>query len=172
MSFSDFVVPFFVVLVIIYGLYKRIDVFEAFTDGAKNGLKTSVEILPALIALVVCVGMLGNSGFLGSLTEIVSPFTTALGFPEECVSLAVLKPVSGSGSTAMLNEILTKNHPDSFAGRVASVIAGATETTFYTIAIYFGSADLKGSKRIILCALIADIVGFIFSAVTVRLFFY
>ena len=172
MSLSDFLIPFFVVAVILYGVYKKVDVFETFTEGAKNGLKTSVEILPALIALVVCVGMLSASGFLSCLTEIISPFTTALGFPEECVSLAVLKPVSGSGSTAMLNEILLNNHPDSFAGRVASVIAGATETTFYTIAIYFGSANLKGSKRILICALLADITGFIFSSVTVRLFFY
>ena len=170
MSFTDFVIPVFVGIVVVYGVYKKVDIFEAFTEGAKNGLKTAVEILPALIALVVCVGMVTASGFIGDLGGLISPFTSALGFPEECVSLVVLKPVSGSGSTAMLNEILIKNHPDSFAGRVASVIAGATETTFYTIAIYFGSAKLRGSKRIILCALLADITGFIFSSVTVRLF--
>lgn len=170
MKFSDFVIPVFIAVVVIYGVYKKIDVFEVFCEGAKKGLETSVAILPALLGLVVCVGMLSESGFLDWVTGVVSPITTALGFPEECVSLAVLKPVSGSGSTAMLNEILTKNHPDSFAGRVACVIAGATETTFYTIAVYFGSANLRGSKRIILCSLLADVVGFIFATVTVNMF--
>ncbi|MBQ8378249.1 MAG: spore maturation protein [Oscillospiraceae bacterium] len=170
MKFSDFVIPVFIAVVVIYGVYKKIDVFEVFCEGAKKGLETSVAILPALLGLVVCVGMLSESGFLDWVTGVISPITTALGFPEECVSLAVLKPVSGSGSTAMLNEILTKNHPDSFPGRVASVIAGATETTFYTIAVYFGSANLRGSKRIILCSLLADVVGFIFATVTVNMF--
>lgn len=172
MKIYDLIIPAFITAVMIYGLYKRVSVFDTFCEGAYKGIKTAIEILPALSGLVVCVGVLKASGFLDNLGELILPFNGLIGFPEECASLVILKPFSGSGATAMLNEIFTENHPDSFTGRVASVICASTETTFYTIAIYFGSAKLNGSKRVILSALIADITGFIFALATVRMFFY
>ena len=171
MKISDIFVPAFVLLIFTYALLKRVDVFEAFIEGAKENLKVAAEVLPSLIALMTCVGMLRSCGFLDFLALAVSPFTSFLGFPTQCVPLAILRPVSGSGATAMLDSILTENHPDSFTGRVASVLAGATETTFYTIAVYFGAAKIKGSKRTIAAALTADFAGFIFSVLTVRLLF-
>lgn len=172
MSFSDIIIPFVISAVLITGLIKKIDVFEEFLDGAAVNLQTAVSILPALIALMTCIAMLNASGLLDFVTKVISPLTSLLGFPAECVPLAILRPISGSGATAMLETILTQNHPDSFAGRVASVLMGSTETTFYTIAVYYGAAKIKHTRHTLPCALTADFTGFVASVLTVRILFY
>ncbi len=172
MNFSDIIIPFVISAVLITGLIKKIDVFEEFLDGAAENLQTAVSILPALIALMTCIAMLNASGLLDFVTKVISPLTSLLGFPAECVPLAILRPISGSGATAMLETILTQNHPDSFAGRVASVLMGSTETTFYTIAVYYGAAKIKHTRHTLPCALTADFTGFVASVLTVRILFY
>lgn len=169
MKATDIVIPIFILIVVAYALYKKVDVFEAFTEGARENLMVTVNVLPSLIALMVCVGMLRACSVLDVFTSLISPVTKLLGFPEECVPLAVLRPISGSGATAMLNSILSQNSSDSFVGRVASVLASSTETTFYIIAVYYGAAKIKGGKKTIAAALSADFTGFVFSALTVRL---
>lgn len=172
MEITSLMIPLVISAILLTGLIKRVDVFGEFIEGAAENLKTGVSILPALIALMTCVGMLKASGALGYITDLISPVTDFLGFPSQCVPLAILRPISGSGATAMYETILSENSPDSFAGRVASVLLGSTETTFYTIAVYFGAAKIKETKNTLVSSLTADLTGFIFSVLAVRLVFY
>lgn len=169
---SDFVIPIFIALIMIIGLAKRVDVFSEFTDGAKENLSSAFEVLPALIALMTAIGMFKASGGLELISSAIAPVTEFLGFPRECIPLALIRPVSGSGALAVFESILTEVSPDSFAGRVASVVIGSTETTFYTIAVYYGITKVKKTKHAIASSLAADLTGFILSALTVRLILY
>ncbi|MCX4257510.1 MAG: spore maturation protein [Oscillospiraceae bacterium] len=166
---SDFVIPFFIALIMIIGLIRRVDIFSEFTEGAAENLKVAFDVLPALIALMTAIGMFKASGALEVISEAISPVTGFLGFPEECIPLAIIRPVSGSGALAVFESILNDVSPDSFAGRVASVIIGSTETTFYTIAVYYGITGVKKTRHAIASSLTADFTGFILSALTVRL---
>jgi len=167
---TDFVIPFFIALILLAGLIKHVDVFAEFTEGAKENLKAAFEILPALTALMTAIGMFKASGALEVISEAISPLTALFGFPEECIPLALIRPVSGSGALAVFESILGDVSPDSFAGRVASVIIGSTETTFYTIAVYYGITKVKKTRHAIASSLTADFTGFILSALTVRIF--
>ncbi|MCH5194221.1 MAG: spore maturation protein [Oscillospiraceae bacterium] len=166
---SDYVIPVFIALIMIAGLIKKVDVFGEFTDGAKENLRSAFEILPALIALMTAIGMFKASGGLDIISAAISPVTELLGFPGECIPLAIIRPVSGSGALAVFESILTDISPDSFPGRVASVMIGSTETTFYTVAVYYGITKIKKTRHTIASSLTADLTGFILSALTVRL---
>ena len=166
---SDYVIPVFIALIMIVGLIKKVDVFGEFTDGAKENLRSAFEVLPALIALMTAIGMFKASGGLDIISAAISPITELLGFPRECIPLAIIRPVSGSGALAVFESILNDISPDSFPGRVASVMIGSTETTFYTVAVYYGITKVKKTRHTIASSLTADLTGFIFSALTVRL---
>ncbi len=166
---SNYVIPFFIALIMIIGLAKKVDVFSEFTEGAKENLKASVSVLPSLIALMTAIGMFKASGAMELISTAISPLTSFLGFPEECIPLAIIRPISGSGALAVFENILTDVSPDSFAGRVASVIIGSTETTFYTIAVYYGITKVKKTRQALPASLAADFTGFVLSALTVRI---
>lgn len=166
---SDYVIPVFIALIMAAGLVKRIDVFGEFTEGAKENLRSAFDVLPALIALMTAIGMFKASGGLDVISQFISPLTELLGFPKECIPLAIIRPISGSGALAVFESILCDVSPDSFAGRVASVIVGSTETTFYTVAVYYGITKVKKTRHAIASSLTADFTGFIISALTVRL---
>ncbi len=168
---TDYIIPLFIGLIIIYGCIKKVDIFDEFLSGARENLKTGVDILPSLIAMITAIGMFKASGAMELLAKAMSPVTEFLGFPSECLPLAIMRPVSGSGALAVFETILSEVHPDSFAGRVASVILGSTETTFYTIAVYYGAANIKNTRHTLASALFADFTGFIISVLTVRLIF-
>ena len=170
MDISSVVVIVLIFGVFAWGLYKRVDVFSAFTEGASENLKTAVSLLPTLAFLMLGVGMIKASGALEALTGLISPLFAKFGFPADCLPLALLRPVSGSGALAILEGILKEQGADSFAGRVGSVLMGSTETTFYTIAVYFGATKVKSSRHAVPSALAGDITAFLLSALTVRLF--
>jgi spore maturation protein B len=157
--------------IIIYGLIKKVDIFECFLEGAKEGLGTSVSILPALVALMTCVGMFKASGVLDILTYALSPVAELLRMPKEIIPLAILRPISGSGAMVIFNNILAEFGPDSYIGRVASVLEGSSETTFYTIAVYYGAIKLTKTRHTLAASLTADLTGFVMSALMVTLFF-
>ena len=169
---STYVIPVFIGLIMVIGLIKKVDVFGEFADGAKDSIGAAFEILPALIALMTAIGMFKASGGLDMLSTLVSPLTDMLGFSRECIPLALIRPISGSGALAVFETILTEVSPDSYAGRVASVIIGSTETTFYTIAVYYGITKVRNTRHAIASSLTADFTGFILSALTVRLFLH
>lgn len=171
MRVSDLVIPLVLAGILIYGLTQKVDVFDAFLDGAKEGLKTAVNILPALVALMTCVGMFKASGALDMMVQLFEPVSRVLLLPKEVVPLAILRPISGSGAMVIFNDILATYGPDSFIGRVASVIEGSSETTFYTIAVYYGAIKITDTRHTLSASLTADLVGFVMSAVAVRMLF-
>lgn len=157
--------PVSVAAIILYGLIKRVPVFEVFLRGAKKGLSQTASLLPALTALCLMVSMLSASGALELICRLLSPAARLLGIPEEVIPLCIISPLSGSGSLAVLKNIFTRFSPDSYVGRTASVITAASETTFYAVAVYFGSADIKNTRHTVPASLIADIVSFIAAAI-------
>ncbi len=168
---TDYIIPIFIGLIILYGCAKKVKIFEEFTEGARENLAVGIDILPTLIAMITAIGMFRASGAMDIIAELLSPVTDFLGFPGECLPLAVMRPVSGSGALAVFESILEEVHPDSRAGRIASVILGSTETTFYTLAVYYGATKIKNTRHSLASSLTADLTGFIFSVLTVNLFF-
>jgi len=172
MNVSDFAVPVIFVFVLIFGLCNKVDVFGEFAKGVKEGLKTVYDIFPALFTLVLSVGMLRASGGLALVSSLLSPVTDFLGFPSEVTPLVLMRPFSGSGAVAIYESVLGQTGPDSYAGRVASVILGSSETTFYVIAIYFASTKVKKTRHALPSALAGDLTLFILSGLIVGLWFY
>jgi len=170
-NYSDFIIPIFIGIIILIGLIQNVDIFNEFIAGAWENIKVCVQILPALIGLMMCIGMFNASGALEIISHFLKPMTDFLGFPSQCVSLALIRPISGSGALAVYENVLTQNGADSFIGRVASVLLGSTETTFYTIAVYYGVTKIKKTRQTLLASLSADFTGFIMSALVVRLMF-
>lgn len=163
------VVPAIIGSVSVYALSKKVDVFDALTTGALDGLKVILKILPALVALLTGVYMLRASGVLDALSALCKPLFSVLGIPPETASLIFIRPISGSGALAVGSEIIGRYGPDSLIGRTAAVMLGSTETTFYIIAVYFGAIGIKKTRYAIPAALCADFTGFIVSALVVRL---
>ena len=168
-TFQNLVMPFTVCLVILCGILKKLPVFEIFLNGAKKALSQTAEILPALTALCVMVSMLSSSGVLDILGKILSPVCGLLGIPQEVIPLCLISPLSGSGSLSVLQEIFDNFSPDSYVGRTASVIAGASETTFYAIAVYYGSVGITKTRHTLPSALTADITTYIAAAFFCRI---
>ena len=171
MSITAYIIPIIIATVFAVGFIKRVDVFNEFIEGAYENIKLAVSLLPTLIALMLAVGLMKSSGLLGLISQLAAPAAAFLGFPEECLPLALIRPISGSGALAVYESILSENHPDSYVGRVASVLLGSTETTFYTIAVYFGITGIRKTRHTLFCSLAGDVAGFTFSALLVTLFF-
>ena len=170
-KFSDYLIPLLLAGAALYALCRRVDVFSALTTGAGEGLSVVLRILPPLVALLTAVYMLRSSGALELLTELLTPVLTFLGIPPETVGLLLIRPVSGSGALAVGSDIMQTYGPDSTIGRTAAVMLGSTETTFYTVAVYYGAAGIRRTRHTIPAALAADIAGFLAAACTVRWMF-
>ncbi len=168
---SAAVMPAVILIILGFGLYRRVDVFNAFLAGAQSGLKTLFGILPALVGLIVAITMFRTSGALAWITGLLSPLTTLLHIPPEIMPLALLRPVSGSGALAIVNDLLASAGPDSLVGRIASVVMGSTETTFYTLAVYYGAAHIHKTRHTVPAALLADLTGLL-AGVYICLFFF
>ncbi len=166
------VVPLILAVTAVFALHRRVDVYAALTKGALDGLHIILKILPALVALLTAIYMLRASGALDALAGVIAPVFTFLGIPPETASLVFIRPVSGSGALAVGSELIGQYGPDSLIGRTAAVMLGSTETTFYTIAVYFGAAGIKKTRHAIPAALCADFAGFFFASLTVRLLFF
>ena len=171
MSFTVFIVPCLLAGLAAYALVKKVDVYAALTAGAGDGLTVVIRILPALVALLSAVYMFRASGAMDTMTRVLSPVLQRLGIPPETTAILLIRPLSGSGALAAAGELITRYGPDSYTGRVAAVMLGSTETTFYTVAVYFGAAGIRRSRYTIPAALTADLAGFAAAALTVRLFF-
>jgi Uncharacterized membrane protein len=162
------VLPIVIGVILIYAFIKEKDVFDLFVSGAKEGMNTTVKILPALIGLLMAVNILKTSGLLEALCSVFAPFADALGISSELVPLALLRPISGSGSSAYVMSIFKSFGPDSETGKIASVLSSATETTFYAVAVYFGATKYKKLYYTVPIALIGDMVTIIFAVLTVK----
>ena len=165
----ELIMPAFAAVIIVFGLIRRMPVFDCFLEGAKEGFLTLYRIAPTILGLVFAVGLLRSSGAIDVICAALSPVADAVGFPVEVVPMALLRPVSGGGSTALLISVFEDCGPDSFAGRVASVLAGSSETTFFAITMYFGSIGVKRIRHTAIAAAAADLTAMIMSAALVRL---
>ena len=171
MDIASLLIPLLLTAAALWALRKRIDVYDALTSGAAEGLLVLARIAPSLIALLTAVYMLRASGALTLLTRLLTPVLERLGIPPETAALLLVRPVSGSGALAVGSELMAAHGPDSYIGRCAAVMLGCTETTFYTIAVYFGAAGIRRTRYTVPAALTADLVGFMAAAWSVRLFF-
>ena len=171
MDISSFVVPVLLAGTALFALSRKVDVYSALTAGAGEGLSVMVKIFPALVALLSAVYMFRASGAMDFLTRLLAPALEKLGIPPETAAILLIRPLSGSGALAVATDLMRTHGPDSYIGRVAAVMLGSTETTFYTIAVYFGSAGIHRTRHAVPAALAADLTGFAASALAVRLFF-
>jgi spore maturation protein B len=168
---GTYVMPAVVLSIILFGFIRKVPVFDTFVAGAKEGLRSTIAILPTLIGLILAVSMFSASGALDLLSSFLAPVASLIGLPKQVMPLTLIRPISGSGSTAVLTQIFKDYGPDSLIGRIASVMSASTETTFYAIAVYFGAVNIKKTRHTIPAALTADLTVCIISALTVRLFF-
>ena len=171
MHVSSLVSPLLLAVVAMWGMGKRVDVYAALTHGAEEGLTVLLHIIPNLVGLLTAVAMFRASGAMDALSGVFAPVLEFLGIPPETAPLMLIRPVSGGGALAVGSDLMTAYGPDSYIGRVAAVMLGSTETTFYTIAVYYGSAGIQRTRHTIPAALTADLTGFVASALAVRLFF-
>ncbi len=155
--FAALAVPLAVAGILLYGLLHGTDLFTAFAEGAKKGLQTAAAMLPPLVLFLAILGMFEASGALDALCGALRPAAKALGIPPEVVPLGLLRPLSGSGSLAIFREILAEYGPDSAVGQTASVIQSASETTFYTLTVYFGAAKISRQRYALPCSLAGDL---------------
>ena len=171
MRLSELVVPALLCFVGVYGTRRRVDVYGALTKGAEEGLSVLLRILPSLVALLTAVYMFRASGATDCVGRLLAPLLRAAGIPPECAPLLLVRPISGSGALAVGSEVMERCGVDSYAGRVAAVMLGSSETTFYTVAVYCGSAGIVKTRYTIPAALVADATMFFSSALAVRLLF-
>lgn len=159
-------IPLLLFFIPLYAFFRKVPVYETFVEGAENGFKTAVKIIPFLIGMLVSIRIFVDSGALELLTGIFRPIFAALGLnPEilEVIPLAVMRPLSGSGSLGVATQLILQHGPDSFIGRLASTLQGSTDTTFFVLAVYFGSVGIKKYRYALKVGLTADVVGLIAS---------
>lgn len=166
---ADALVPALLLLVCSCALGKKLDVYRLKQDGVRDGLHLLLAILPPLLVLLAAVEALRASGALDLLTEAAAPLFTRLGLPPETAPLVLIRPLSGSAALAVGADLMAAYGVDSPVGRTAAVMLGSTETTFYTISVYFGAAGVRGTRHTVPAALIADLAGFTAAALAVRL---
>ncbi|BCJ96906.1 spore maturation protein B [Anaerocolumna cellulosilytica] len=168
---SDYIIPFIIFYIVGFGLLMRVPVFQEFTKGAEDGFKVVLNIMPTLIGLMIAIGILRASGTLNLLANIIKPLTDILHFPSELVPLVTVKLFSSSAATSLVLDIFKEYGPDSFLGRLTSIIMSCTETVFYTMSVYFMTAGVKKSRYTLAGALFSTLVGVIASLVLTNLVF-
>lgn len=168
-SLGSYILPIMVVGIVVFGLIKKVKVFDCFMNGAKKGLHTVYELLPSITGLVLAVTMLKESGAMDILSSFLSPITSFFGVPDEITPMALLSPISGGGSLTLFESVLKEYGPDSFIGQVASVVMGSTDTTLYAVTVYYSAINIKNTRHTLLAGLTADFMSLVLSALFVRL---
>ena len=171
LTISDLLIPVTVLCIVVFGCLQRMDIYEVFLEGAKEGLQTVLDILPTLIGLMMAVEVMRAGGLLDILVRLIRPAAEAVGFPAELAPLSLVRLVSSSAATGLLTDLFAKYGPDSFLGRTASVMMSCTETVFYTMSLYFLSVGIRKTRYTLPCALLANLVGIFAAVALVRLVF-
>lgn len=156
-TIANLLIPLITMTVIIYGLYKKVNIYDSFINGVSEGLKMSLEIFPTIMAMVIAINIITSSGIINYLTEILSYPLSLIKFPSEILPIALLRPISSSASLIVMNDILKTYGPDSFLGMLASIIQGSTDTTIYILGMYFSSVGIKKIKYSLIVGLLADL---------------
>ncbi len=169
--FSNSLFLLFIVGIPLYGTWKKVNVFDAFVEGGKEGFSICVSLLPYLIAMLVAIGMLRASGFFELLNTWLGPLLARVGMPPELLPLALIRPFSGSASNGLMADLMHQFGGNSIIGKMAGTLMGSTETTFYVIAVYFGSVSIRHTRHAIPAGLLADLAGVLASVWICRVVF-
>jgi len=170
-AISKLSIPLLLAIFPLYAALRRVKVYEEFVDGAKEGLEVAIRIVPYLLAILVAIGMFRAAGGIDLLSKVLGPAMSAVGFPPDLMPLALMRPLSGSGTLGLFTELVKNFGADSFIARTAGTIYGSTETTFYVLAVYFGSVGIKRTRYALIAGLAADLVGVVASVIICRLVF-
>ncbi len=170
-GFSRWAIPLLLLGITTLGLSRRVPIYETFVEGAKEGWQTALRILPYLVGMLVAIQIFQQSGALDQIINLLSPLTNWLGFPREVLPLVLMRPISGSGSLALLSQVLETYGPDSLVGRLAATIMGSTETSLYVLTVYAGSVGLKQTRHTLATSLISDLCGALVSLYIVLRYF-
>jgi len=168
---SALAIPLILLIFLGWGIAKRVKVYEVFVDGAKEGFNVAIRIIPYLVAMLMAIGIFRASGALDLLTMLLSPVTDLIGMPAEALPMALMRPLSGSGSLGIMTEIMKVHGPDSMIGVLVSTMYGSTETTFYVLAVYFGAVSIKNFRHAVAAGIIADVVGMLAAVAIVNALF-
>ena len=168
---SQLIIPLFILFAIVYGIAKKVRLYDSFVSGAKDGIDVIIKIFPYVLAIFLAVKTFQASGAYDSMKNLFSGLSTALSIPPEIFSLAIIKPLSGSASLGIFTDIVKTTGPDSLASRIAAVILGSAETTFYVIAVYMGEVSIKKTKYLVPVCITADIVGIAVAIAVVKMMF-
>jgi spore maturation protein B len=168
---SILAIPALVLLIVIAGAVRKVKIYETFVEGAKEGFTIGVKIIPYLVAMLVAIGIFRAGGAMDILTMILSPLTNLIGMPAETLPMALMRPLSGSGALGVMSEIFKAHGPDSLIGRIVSVMMGSGETTFYVLAVYFGSVGITRTRQAVPAGIIADLVSIVLSVWIVQAVF-
>lgn len=162
---STIILPLIILIIICWGIREKVNVYDVFLKGSKNGMKTVIKLYPTLLGIFIAIGLLRKSGIIEFITKSIYPIINFLHIPEEIIPLAMIRPISGSASTAVATDIMKNYGVDSKIGLIASVIMGSTETTFYTIAVYTSYVKIKNNKNVLFPSLFADFIGILISII-------
>jgi spore maturation protein B len=168
---SQLIIPLFILLVVGYGLVKKVRVYDSFVAGAKDGITVVIKIFPYLLAIFVAVKSFQASGAFAFTKDLFHGILLTLNIPLEVISIAIIKPLSGSASIGVFTDIIKTTGPDSLASRMAAVIMGSAETTFYILAVYLGAVGIKKTRYLVPVCVLADIVGILIAISIVKIFF-
>jgi spore maturation protein B len=164
-------IPLVLFLFLGWGIVKKVRVYEVFVEGAKDGFNVAIRIIPYLVAMLAAIGIFRASGAMELLTSVLAPVTTLIGMPAEVLPMAFMRPLSGSGSLGIMTELMKVHGPDSLIGIMASTMYGSSETTFYVLAVYFGTVAVKNTRHAVPVGLIADAAGMLAAVYIVNLLF-
>jgi len=168
---STLAIPLLIFIFVGFGVYKKVKVYEQFVEGAKEGFNIAVRIIPYLVAILVAIGIFRAGGAMDLLVTLLMPLTDFIGMPAEALPMALMRPLSGSGSLGIMAEIMSVHGPDSFIGILVSTFFGSTETTFYVLAVYFGAVNIKRTRHAVPAGLLADVAGILGALFIVKLLF-
>jgi spore maturation protein B len=152
----------------VYGYFKGVKVYAAFIEGAREGFNVALRVIPYLVAILAAMGAFREAGGMDALAKVLSPVLTPLGLPPEVLPIALIRPFSGSGANGLLGDLFTRSGPDSYAGRLASIVVGSSETTFYVLSVYCGSVGILKYRHALVAGLLTDATGLIASVVIAR----
>lgn len=168
---SIWLIPCFLLIVLVAATWKRVPTYETFVEGGKDGVKMAFSLLPFLVGMIVAISILRSSGALDAFIQLISPVLIFIGIPPEIIPLAMVRPISGTAALGMTTELIGTYGPDSFIGRLASTMQGSTDTTLYILTIYFGAVGIRKMRYALKVGLLADLVGIIASVIIVTLIF-
>jgi spore maturation protein B len=164
-------IPVLIGTILLYGTFKQVPTYESFVEGGKEGIKIAVSIIPFLVGMLVAISVFRASGALDALMKWIRPAMESIGIPAEIVPLILIRPISGNAALGMTSDLIAVYGPDSFIGRLASVLQGSTDTTFYVLTVYFGAVGIKKMGDALKVGLLADLVGIVAAIAVVAFFF-